>query len=194
MLSRGRPGPEITEMAGPSVRVSLLGGDPDPEIVALLGGLHPISAAADLDIVLLVTHLVDHHFLDTETFRPLLQRPSGEPSAAIDSALSATLDGQPVLVAVNRVPAGSPQAFRLSNAARVATPGRTGRLELAAVRDQAILDWARHCGRFSSSEVADLTGLSVVRSGQILTRLEENGDLAAGKAVKKGRGFFYVPA
>ncbi len=56
-----------------------------------------------------------------------------------------------------------------------------------------ILEWAHARGRVSSTEVADLTQLSVVRAGQILTELEDRGDLARGKEVKLGRGFFYVP-
>ena len=57
-----------------------------------------------------------------------------------------------------------------------------------------ILEWASHRGPVSSTEVADLANLSLPRSGQILTELEDRGDLAHGRAVKAGRGFFYAPA
>lgn len=45
----------------------------------------------------------------------------------------------------------------------------------------------------STTEVADLTGLSVPYAGALLTALEEDGLLARGRASKLGRGFFYVP-
>lgn len=193
MLALGRPEPEITELPGPSVRVSLLGGDPDPEVIRFLGDLDPPHAARDLDVVLLVDHLTRHGFVDTATAQPVLQRPAGETSAAIDRAAATTVGGQPVIVPVNGVPDGHPPAYRLSDSARERLPGRVGQLNSGAARNRLILAWARTRGRVSSTEVADLTGLSVVRSGQILTELEERGDLAPGKEVKLGRGFFYTP-
>lgn len=194
MLVLGRPEPEITELSGPSVRVSLLGGDPDPEVIRFLGDLEPPQAARDLDIVLLVDHLTRHGFVDTATAGPVLQRPPGETTAAIERALGTTIDGRSVIVAVSGVPDGHPPAYRLSNAARDRLPGRVGELTTATTRNRLILEWARARGRVSSTEVADLAGLSVVRSGQLLTALEERGELAPGKEVKLGRGFFYTPA
>lgn len=194
MLALGHPEPEITETTGPSVRVSLFGGDPDPEMVGLLTALAPAHAASDLDIVLLIDHLTRHHFVDVATAQPILQRPPGETEAALARALSTSLAGEPVIVPLKGVPDGREPAYRLSDQARSQLANRTGHLDSPTVRNQTILDWARHRGRVSSTEVADLTGLSIVRAGQILTSLEDNGQLAPGKRVKAGRGFFYIPA
>ena len=57
MLAVGRPEPEISEIAGPYVRVSLVGGDPDPEIVEFLASLEPTRVASDIDALLLIDHL-----------------------------------------------------------------------------------------------------------------------------------------
>lgn len=193
MLAVGLPEPEITELPGPAVRVALLGGEPDPQVMRFLSDLDPPRTAKDLDVVLLVDHLTRHGFVDTATAQPVLQRPPGETAAAIDRARAATIDGKPVISPVNGVPAGGRPAYRLSVTARERLPGRVGQLKSGAARNRLILEWARIRGRVSSTEAADLTGLSVVRSGQILTELEERGELAPGKAVKLGRGFFYTP-
>jgi len=193
MLTLGRPEPEISETAGPSVRVSLFGGESDPEIIDLLVGLDPPQAAQDLDIVLLVDHLSRHHYVDVDTAEPLLQRPKGETKAALARARSTTFADGPLIVPLNGIPDGHEPAYRLSDEARSQLAGRTRRLDAAPFRSQVILSWARHRGRVSSTEVADLLGLSVVRAGQILTGLEQDGDLSPGREVKAGRGFFYTP-
>lgn len=193
MLTRGRPEPEISETAGPSVRVSLFGGEPDHEIVELLAGLDPPQATQDLDVVLLIDHLSNKHYVDVATARPLLQRPPGETEAALARATATTFAGHPLIVGLNGVPDGHEPAYRLSDPARAQLASRTKRLDTTPVRAQVILSWARHRGRVSSTEVADLLGLSIVRAGQILTSFEERGDLSPGKEIKAGRGFFYTP-
>lgn len=193
MLTLGRPEPEITETTGPSVRVSLFGGEPDPEVIGLLTALEPAQAANDLDLILLIDHLSRHHFTDVATAQPVLQRPPGETEAALHRALSTTFAGEPVLVPLNGVPDGHQPAYRLSDKARSQLASRTSGIDAPPLRSQIILAWARHRGRVSSTEVADLTGLSIVTAGKILTGLEGDGQLAPGKQIKAGRGFFYTP-
>lgn len=48
--------------------------------------------------------------------------------------------------------------------------------------------------RISSTEVADLTGLSIPYAGTMLTNLADEGILKPGRERKTGRGFYYVPA
>ncbi|MDZ7733002.1 MAG: DUF5635 domain-containing protein [Acidimicrobiia bacterium] len=193
MLSLGRPEPEITELAGPSVRVSLLGGDPDSEMITFLADLVPAAAAADLDIVLLVDHLTRHGFVDVASAAPVLQRPAGEAAAALERARSTKVKADPVIVPVNGVPDGHPPAYRLSDEARARLPGRS---EAHPVRSPRPND--PRLGPAPRSGVLDRGSgprwSRVVRSGQILTQLEERGELAPGKEVKVGRGFFYIPA
>ena len=73
-------------------------------------------------------------------------------------------------------------------------PGRrAGRSRSPGARDGLVVGWTRARGRVSSTEVADLLGLSVPSSGGILAALEEQGLLAGGREQKLGRGFYYVP-
>lgn len=194
MLALGRPEPEIIEMEGPAVRVSLLGGEPDREIIGLLGALEPHEATQDLDIVLLVDHLSRKVFIDIEGASRVLQRSVGETEAAIGRARRTTIEGQPLVVDIHGVPAGHVTAFRLSDVARQRLPTRTGQATSGVARNRLILRWANSRGRISSTETADLTGLSVVRAGQILTDLEQEGELEPGRQNRIGRGFFYRPA
>ena len=46
----------------------------------------------------------------------------------------------------------------------------------------------------SRIEVADLTGLSKVSAGKLLTALADAGHLEGSRPERIGRGFFYVPA
>ncbi len=194
MLALGHQAPEISEQSGPAVRVALIGGDPNDEVTSLFADLDPPVSAADVDLALIVDHVTANGFIDVAVAAPLLQRPRGEADAALRRVAGVRIDGHPLLVPVDGVPADQPPAFRLSASARRRLRSRSVHTAGGGRREQMILHWARHRGRVSSTEVADLANLSVPRSGQILTELEERGDLAHGRAVKAGRGFFYVPA
>lgn len=194
MLVLGHRAPEISEQPGPAVRVSLVGGDPDARVSSLFADLDPASAAEDVDLALIVDHIATYGFIDASAAVPLLQRPPGEAEAALRRVGKITLDGASLLVDVDGVPSDAPPAFRLSKQARGRLQARSVHSASGARREHMILRWAQHRGRVSSTEVADLANLSMPRSGQILTELEERGELAPGRATKAGRGFFYVPA
>jgi ATP-dependent DNA helicase RecG len=193
MLAVGLAGPGISEMEGPWVRVSLSGGNPDLEIVQFLSSLDPAAAAEDLNVVLLLDHLCRHGFVDVETAQPVLQRSADETAAALRSAVQIKVDDSAVFDLVTGVPDGLPSAWRLSNAATARLPRCRAALSSPAARERMILEWANLRGRVSSTEVASLTGLSQVRTGQILTDLEGEGRLAPSRRSKAGRGLFYVP-
>ena len=176
------------------VRVSLFGGEAHAEVVGLFAGLDPPGAARDLDAVLLIDHLASNHWVDAAIAEAPLQRSRGETEAAIERALRVEFESEPVLAAIKGIPANAERAYRLSDRARTQLAGTLARLDSPADRSDAIVRWAHHRGRVSSTEVADLLGLSVVRAGQILTELENGGLLAPGRETKAGRGFFYVPA
>lgn len=56
-----------------------------------------------------------------------------------------------------------------------------------------ILDWVRARGRVSTTEAADLAGVSVGYAGTLLKTLAAAGSVAPGRPNAAGRGFFYVP-
>ena len=194
MLARGHAEPAIAEIAGPYVRVTLLGGNPDQLVVGLLASLDPPAAARDVDTLLVLHHLIRYGWVDVRRAAPVLQRSRLETDAAITRLAAVRSNGEPVVVPVQGVPAGEPPAYRLGDQAREELSPRLAHLESPAGRTVLLTDWARGRGRVSSTEVADLTALSVPYAGTLLSGLESDGVLQPGRASRRGRGFFYVPA
>lgn len=193
LLSLGRPEPEISSIDGPYVRVGLVGGDPDREVVDVLAATVPESTSRDVDALLLIDLAVRAGWFDQTTAAPAVQRPPREAAASIARLSQATVDGEPFVVSVAGTPADAAPAFRLGDRARARLSHRLAPLARPEGRTRLILAWARHRGRVSTTEIADLTGLSVARVGHLLTELEHEGELAPGRPTKRGRGFFYVP-
>ena len=197
MLAIGRPAPVIAEVDGPYVRVVLLGGAPDTAVVELVAALTP-AWAGNVDSLLLIEHLTRCGWVDAESATELLQRSSAEEAGeAIRGLADAYLDSAgsaPVIAPVQGVPADQPDAFRLSDAVQGRLAHRLAPLRSREGRAALILHWCRARGRVSSTEVADLTGLSKVSANRLLTVLADSGDLKGGRPGRRGRGFFYVPA
>ena len=135
--------------------------------------------------------------MDAESATAVLQRSSpDETNEAIHRLADAFVDAAgsaPGIVPVQGVPPHGPEAFRLSNAVRSRLDHRLASLRAAAGREALILHWSRARGRVSSTEAADLMGLSKVSAGRLLTRLADDDRLKEGRAERRGRGFFYVP-
>jgi ATP-dependent DNA helicase RecG len=193
MLGVGRPSPLISEIEGPYVRISLLGGDPDPQVVSFLSIVEPSSIGADTDALLLINRLCQTGWVDTRAAAPLLQRTLGETEAAVERLSRATVNDRPVATELAGVPAGQQRAWRLSNTSRELLASRVAHLASQPERVNQALSWAEARGRVSSTEVADMTGVTVVTAGKLLTALAEQGLLQPGRETKSGRGFFYTP-
>lgn len=194
MLARGHAEPAIEEISGPYVRVALVGGAPDDLVLAFLASLTPATAARDVDTLLLLHHLIRRGWVDVRRAAPVLQRSHLETEAAITRLAAALSHGAPVIVLVQGVPAGQPPAYRLSDQVRDTLSPKLAHLASPAGRAALIADWAHGRGRVSSTEVADLTGLSVPYVGSLLSGMESDGILRPGRESRMGRGFFYVPA
>lgn len=193
MLSLGHAPPDIREIEGPYVRVSLLGGTPDPEWMDFLDNCIPPSVPRDIDMLLLMHHLLANTWFDAAHTAPVLQRSTAETQAAINRLASVRCDGQPVIAAINGVPAGQPPAWRLTDEIRIRLSGRAHSVHEGLDRQNLILDWVRKRGRVSSTETADLTGISLGYAGKLLADLEEEGYLEPSRANRRGRGFYYRP-
>ncbi|MHB1525282.1 MAG: ATP-binding protein [Candidatus Dormibacteria bacterium] len=194
MLAIGRPEPEISEITGPYVRIGLVGGVPDTQVIEFLSSIEPATVPTDVDALLLIAHLRTYGWADEGTAAPTLQRPIGETADAVNRLAAALVDGEPVITPIKGVPANQPVAYRLGDAGRRRLAHRIHHLETPEGRKAQILAWATSRGRVSSTEVADMAGLSVPYAGILLTGLEEEGLLAPGRENKLGRGFHYVPA
>ena len=192
MLAIGRPPPVISEVSGPYVRVTLLGGSPDAAVVSLVSAMP--AAAADVESLLLIELLCRRGWVDAQSSAPTLQRRPEEADEAISRLCATSADGAPVAVAVRGVPTGLPQACRLSDSVQQRLAGRMALLRTTEGRDAMFLDWAGARGRVSSTEAADLAGISVGYAGTRLKALRAQGALEPGRPGRMGRGFFYVPA
>lgn len=154
--------------------------------------------AGNVDSLLLIEHLTRCGWVDAESATELLQRSSAqEAGEAIRGLADAYLDAAgsaSVIAPVQGVPADQPDAFRLSDAVRGRLAHRLAPLRTQEGRTALILHWSRARGRVSSTEVADLTGLSKVSASRLLNGLADAGDLKEGRPGRRGRGFYYVPA
>ncbi len=196
MLAIGLPAPVISEVDGPYVRVVLLGGAPDEATAALVAALVP-PRAGDIDSLLLIEHLTRRGWVDAVSAIPVLQRSSQmETEEAIRRLADARLGpgaSVPVIAPVRGVATHSSEAFRLSDAARSRLSHRCAHLRTPRGREAFVLDWSRERGRVSTTEVADVTGLSTVTAGRLLTGLANTGQLEGGRPGRRGRGYYYVP-
>ena len=164
--------------------------------VALVSALAP-PWAGSVESLLLIEHLTRRGWVDADTAAPVLQRSSRtEAHEAIRRLADAHLDpgdSVSVIAQVQGIPPLHLPAFRLSDTARARLAHRLVSLRTPEVREALILDWSHARGRVSSTEAADLTGLSKVSAGRFLTGLADAGHLEGSRSRRRGRGFFYVP-
>ena len=105
-----------------------------------------------------------------------------------------TVDGLPIIDRVRSTPNNQPFAYRLSDHSRRRLDHRLKPRNTPECRESLIIDWAQSRGRISSTEAADLTGLTVSHTGRLLSSLAEDGLLTGRRPRKRGRGFHYLPA
>ena len=192
MLAIGRPPPVISEVAGPYVRVALLGGAPDHAMVRFVAGIEPPSAV-NVETLLLIEAMCAHGWIDAVRAGPLLQRTPDETAQAFDQLLEARVDNDQPIAKVNGVPSGHAPAFRLCGSARVQLAHRMKPLHTPAGRDAMFVAWATARGRISSAKAADLAEITPGYANQRLAALARSGDIAPSRANRTGRGFHYVP-
>lgn len=193
MLILGLRQPEVSEVEGPYVRLGLIGGAPDPNMLDFIGRLEPESARRDLDVLLMINLLIDRGWIDVATAGPVIQRSSGETEAAVQRLLDVRIGDSSLVKPVGGVPDNHPPAYILVGSAAPELGDRIKHHQTPGGRRRAALEWASFRGRASSSEIAALTDCSVNQAGSILSSLEEEGLLEASRANKRGRGFFYLP-
>ncbi|MCA9530634.1 MAG: putative DNA binding domain-containing protein [Myxococcales bacterium] len=195
MIRVGHGPPEIQEIDGPSVRVSLVGDDLDEAWMAWLAELEPREESRDLNSLLLLRHLVRHGWLDVICASPLLQLSVGEARGAIVKLGRAQLAGAPVLERVRGVPAEAEPAWVLTAhaVARLHTSdSRQGRRARLPNREELALSYARARGRVSTTELGSMVHASSTNVGGVLKRLEAQGHLRPSRRSRRGPGFYYV--
>ena len=194
MLAMGRPRPEISEIGGPYVRIGLFGGDPDLKTMEVLYSLSPDTASQDIDLLLVLDHLAAHGWVDEVAASPVLQRPPAETRAALERLQKVSVGRQPLIAPIAGVPPDHSPAYRLGNLIRRRLRHRSQNLSTPDGRIALILDWVHSRGRASSTEISDLTDLTVPYAGRLLTELADRGLLVGSRPEKAGRGYHYLPA
>ena len=192
MLAVGRPRPVVSHVDGPYVRVSLLGGEPDAATTNFLASLEPLGMAHDLATLLLIDLLCQYGWLDASLAAPHLQRPPSEADAAINQLTTLTARNDSLIVPVAGVPRDYAGAYRATEEFRIALSHRMQHLQTPEGREGLILHWARHRGRISSTEAADIARVTTSYASRLLTSLAEDGHLQGSRSNKTGRGYHYV--
>ena len=193
MLAAGLPPPDFGEIEGPYVRVSLFGGPPDPAMLHYIGQAEPAVSGSDVDLLLILDHSIRRGWIDSSSASPLLHRSEAGSEAALRRVSGVSSGGRPIIAPVDGAPGEHPPAYRLSNHGREAFSHRTAPARTPEGREALLLDWARRRGRVSSTEAADLAGVTVPYAGKLLTDLARRGLLAGSRPNGRGRGFHYLP-
>ena len=160
LLAMGRPRPQIYEIAGPYVRVTLLGGEPDPAMVRLVSDITPQGLAEAVDTLLLIDELCRRGWVDADAGAAVLQRPAAEVADVISRLGAARLGDEQdaycrrpaelipgVIAEVAGVPNSQDPAYCLSGESRHRIGHRcaSGSI-LAEGQNELLLEWARRRG------------------------------------------------
>lgn len=197
MIGFGYPPPTIEQIPGPFVRTLLAGSTADTAWITFLAYLRPKKAAADLDCLLLLRHLVQMWWVDTDTAAPLLQRNATDALAAITALQQVTASGQPVIEPVAGVPRGATPAWQITAAALNLLTNHaqeTGTARTWPTRAQVARSYVEARGRISSTELGSLVGAHPTNLQRLLRELEQQGVLVPGRDNRRGAGFHYVRA
>ena len=192
MVAAGHQPPVISDDGG-DVRCALLGGVPVRPVVRLTQRLSPL-AREDVDLALLVHHLLDHPWADAPRLAPLLQKQVTEVRHVLEQALPQTLaDGSPLLrpLALH----GPEPAVGLHPGAVETVRSRLPYVDLTPARARPYArDVARSRGRVRARDLVEMLGLSSAQASRTLTDLRADGELQVGSDTDRGRSVFYVAA
>ena len=194
MLRLGHRGPDIEEIEGPFVRVSLVGDAADAAWMEWLSSMRPPELAEDLNALLLLRHLVDEGWVDVRTAVPLLQLNRAETHGAIKRLTEARIQGANAVSLIPGVSDDEPPAWGLSVWARSALQKRDSAVRGSRPwpsRARVARSYARERGRISTTELGGLVGASPTNVGGVLKELETAGDLRPSRANRRGPGFYY---
>lgn len=195
MVRFGHAQPSIREITGPFVRASLVADVRDEAWEVWLSELSPPGVANDLNVLLLLRHVVDERWFDASRARPLLQLDDLETRGAITRARAVTLGGHPVIAAVEGTPDGTDQPYRLgadADARLNDLARRIGQTRPTVSRRATAVSYARARGRISSTELASLAHTQRPNVTNVLKDLEEEGLLTSAFPSGRGRGFHYL--
>lgn len=197
MVRRGQQPPQIEEIPGPAVRVTLVGDDIDQPWIAWLGRIQPADEAEDLNSLLLLRHMVDHRWVDAYTAAGLIQDTIAVATGALAKLARTTIDGRPVILPLDGVPDTAEAVWIMSAAARSTLQELDddyARSRPSTSRETVARGYVLARGRISSTELAGLVGADRTNVGTVLKGLEEEGIVRPAWPARRGKGFHYVTA
>lgn len=196
LLWMGRPAPEIAEIPGPRVSVTLLGGRPDDAWVTLLGEIDRAGRhlAGDLNILFALDLVLRQGWLDAPTLAPIIQWPVAVATGAIDRLRELEVGGRPLLTLVDGQPDRAHPAWTSTSMLRDRLAHRTAGVFTPTRRASLLLGYAQHMGRVSTTEASSLVAVSTQIVGEVLKDLEADEELVPSRQNRAGAGFHYRPA
>jgi ATP-dependent DNA helicase RecG len=195
MVRMGHGAPDIEEIPGPFVRVSLVGDAADVAWIQWLGSMSPPELTEDLNALLLLRHLVDEGWVDVASAAPILQLNRAETQGAISRLGQASLGGGAIIALVPGAPDDDPPAWALSMDARHALQALDEQVRTSRVwptRERIARSYSRLRGRISTTELGGLVGASPTNVGNVLKELERAGRLRPSRENRRGPGFYYL--
>lgn len=194
MVRIGHQPPVIREITGPFVRTSLVGDALDEPWIAWLSLIEPPEESADVSSLLLLQRLLADGWVDEQQAVSLIQLPVAETRGAIRKLARAHITGLPIVQTIEGPPDGTPQVWRLTDAALDALLNldrTTGHVRHLPSRAEVAMSYAKARGRISTTELGALVGARGTNVGSILKDLARDGVLAPSNPTGRGRGFFY---
>ena len=193
LLTIGRPGPVISELDGPYVRVALLGGAPDRDLVRFVASVEP-DTAVNASGLLVVEHLCRSGWVDAAGASELLHTEAPAAADALERLAAARIADEPIIEQVQGCSSEEAPAYRFSNATRSRLAVRDRARASRDASEAMLVAWASARGRITSTIAADLAGISTRQASSRLRMLADDGSLLPGRQNGTGRGFHYLPA
>ncbi len=197
VVRRGNSQPQILQIEGPAVQVSIVCERPDQAWVAWLRKVDQSEEADDLNSLLLLRHLVDVGWLDLAHAALRIQDTRVNARRALSNLVDVTMEGENLLVEIPGIPDPGDPVWVLSSAALdflarmdhgFGQPSRT------ISREGTARDYLMGRGRISATELAAVVRATDENVQPVLKRLEREGVMVPMCPDRWGRASHYVPA
>jgi hypothetical protein len=167
-------------------------------VLAVTGAVNPVSRRRDVRVSLAVYALLRDGYVGPRNLAHLLQVPAAEAAEALEVAAGCFIEGEPLLIpgsgavwlptrALSRQATGDGVALRIAQQRGLLRWHRPA----PGAAQSVVQGFLAEAGRISSSDLAQITGLSQQGALQMLTRMVSEGSLERGSAAR-GRHAHFV--
>ncbi|CAM4275235.1 MULTISPECIES: DUF5635 domain-containing protein [Corynebacterium] len=186
MIALGHNPPQIEEVSGVSVEVTLRGGMPSTPVLEVMNALRPAERKEDYRLSILLYHLLYHPFITPSQLAEQLQASVESAQAALDVAKQTLVDATPIVAKYNDVwvlgetTVDRIERHRNEDPVRELLPYRTTD-PLEATR--TVERWLSVHEAITTGDFMRLTGVARGTSKRLLDGIADRGDI-----VPKGQG------